>query len=283
VDNKKKDNLNKYLWISAISHIVFLFVFTGVFDFTDDELILPPSIQVDLVAPPETLPQKKTAKPAEPQPEPEPTPEPKPEKVLPKKEEVKKEPEGPKVNLEQEKKKKEKELKKKKELEKKKKEKKLKEEKQKKELKKKKEQQQKKTQNQALNKLKQKAALDKLLAKQTEEPQPVTGERLNPGTSFSGIDAIQFSKYYDNLKVHLFNNWSLPQWLSELDLKAQALVVIDENGYVIKKEILKSSGNTNFDDTILAAIDKASPFPVAPDRLKSKVKNKEIVFGFPEN
>ena len=288
MDIKKKDNLNRYLWASVIAHLIFIFIFTGVFKFSDDEFIIPPSIQVDLVAPPEALPQK-TAEPVaqpEPNPEPEPVPEPKPDKKLPEKEpEVKKEPEGPKVNLEQEKKKKELE-KKKKEKEK---EKKLKEEKRKKELekkkkqKKKKEQELKKNQDQAINKLKQKAALDKLLKSKTAESKPMTGDRLNPGTSFAGMDAIQFSKYYDSLKVHLFNNWSLPQWLSELNFKAQDLVVIDENGYVIKKEIIKSSGNSTFDNTILGAIEKASPFPVAPDRLKSKVKNKEIVFGFPEN
>lgn len=283
MNRKTKDNLNKYLWVSAIIHIVFMFVFSGVIKFSDDEFIVPASIQVDLVAPPEALPQKNQAAPEpvkpEPQPEPKPVEEPKPDKVLPKKEpEVKKEPEGPKVNLEQEKKKKKLA-----------KEKKLKEEKLKKELAKKKklkkEKQRKKDQDQAMNKLKQKAALDKLM-KESDQPaenKPITGARLNPGTSFSGMDAIQFSQYYDTLKVHLFNNWSLPQWLSELDLKAQALVVIDGNGYVIRKEIIKSSGNPNFDNTILGAIEKASPFPVAPDRLKSKVQNKEIVFGFPEN
>jgi len=271
VDIKKKDNLNRYLWASVIAHLIFIFIFTGVFKFSDDEFIIPPSIQVDLVAPPEALPQKT----AEPVAQPEPNPEPEPDKKLPEKEpEVKKELEGPKMNLEQEKKKKEKE-------------KKLKEEKskkvKKKKQKKKKELELKKNQDQAINKLKQKAALDKLLKSKTAESKPMTGDRLNPGTSFAGMDAIQFSKYYDSLKVHLFNNWSLPQWLSELNLKAQALVVIDENGYVIKKEIIKSSGNSTFDNTILGAIEKASPFPVAPDRLKSKVKNKEIVFGFPEN
>lgn len=281
MDIKKKDNLNKYLWASAIVHLIFIFIFSGVIKFSNDEFIIPASIQVDIVAPPDALPQKNTEPVAQPEPAPEPKPEPKPDKKLPEKEpEVKKEPEGPKVNLEQEKKKKE--------LEKKKKEKakKLKEEKKKKALekkKKKKEQELKKNQDQAMNKLKQKAALDKLLKSKATEGKPIAGERLNPGTSFNGMDAIQFSQYYDNLKVHLFNNWSLPQWLSELDLKAQALVVIDGNGYVIRKEIIKSSGNSSFDDTILGAIEKASPFPVAPDRLRSKVKNKEIVFGFPEN
>ncbi len=277
---KQKDHLKKYLWISAIAHFLFFLIFSGGLNFfAEDEIIIPPSIQVDLVAPPTDLPQK----PSLPKPAPTTAPEPEPiepTKELPEKENPKpKEPEGPKVDLEAKKKAEERKNQKKLEAEKKKKiEKKRKQE----ALKKKQEQDRAKAQQNAINKLKQKEALSKLL-KKDDTPKANTGERLNPGNSFSGMDAIQFNKYYGDLKEHLFNNWSLPQWLSELDLKAQALVVIDRDGYVIKKTILKSSGNTNFDNTILGAIDKASPFPVAPERLKMKVENKEIVFGFPQN
>ncbi len=286
-----KSTLDKYIAVSAVIHIFIISLSSGFYKCSNDEIILPPSVQVDLIAPdfkPATQPQL----PEKPTPEPPPETVSEPEKQLPDKEEPKKQ--GPTVDLEQEKKKKE-EAKKKKLAEEKKKaekrkkaelEKKRKAEKKKKEEERKKQEQRKKQaqkvqqkQNEALNKLKQNEALKKL----QQKAQPATGKRLNPGTSFSGLDSIQFQKYYGEIKDHLFNNWSLPQWLSELNLKAQALVVLDGNGYVVKREIIQTSGNANFDNTVLSAIDRASPFPVAPSRLKDKVENKEIVFGFPEN
>ena len=99
----KKDHLNKYIGISAIAHIVILIFSYGLPSCTSNEIIIPPSIQVDIVPPPTNLPTKQ-----EPAPTPEPEPEPEPEEKLPEKKLPEKEPEveEEKVNLEEEKKKK---------------------------------------------------------------------------------------------------------------------------------------------------------------------------------
>lgn len=138
----------------------------------------------------------------------------------------------------------------------------------------------KRSQNSALNKLKAMSALEKI--KQEKAQQVVKGNQASKGNSLTGLEQIEYDRYFDQVEMTIRSHWSIPQWLSEGEYRAQALVLIDDKGLVIKKEVIKSSGNDIFDSRVLAAVDDSSPFPAPPDRLKDILANRGIVFNFPE-
>lgn len=143
-------------------------------------------------------------------------------------------------------------------------------------------------QKKALEKLKALDAIDKFKKETAEQEKPKAkpttfkGNAINTGDSLTGLEKVQFDSYFGALRTHLNQHWSIPQWLERADLRAQALVVLDESGLVTKREILKTSGNDIFDGHVLDAIDKSSPFPVPPERLKGIMSMRGIVLNFPD-
>lgn len=145
-----------------------------------------------------------------------------------------------------------------------------------------------KNQNQAFAKLKAMAALDKIkqdVSKSKEEAKPstvVAGNQISAGNSLTGLDRIEYDKYFDELEGKIRAQWSIPQWLADSPYKAQVQVLIDERGYVTKKVMRRSSGNEIFDAKVFEAIDGSSPLPVPPRRLQGLLSTSGIILNFPE-
>jgi len=155
-------------------------------------------------------------------------------------------------------------------------------------------------QKKALEKLEQMAALDKikndLENTQTQRVQSANksvedlkknlpmfkGNQVTSGNSFTGMAGIASQEYWDLVKQHIQAYWMLPEWLSKLKLRARAVVMIDQDGRVRKREIYQSSGNPAFDDAALAAVDAASPFPVPPERIRDTITDSWMIFNFPD-
>ncbi|MCB0413523.1 MAG: TonB C-terminal domain-containing protein [Bdellovibrionales bacterium] len=153
-----------------------------------------------------------------------------------------------------------------------------------------------KQQQDAMTKLKQKLAMDRLHKKiedekakaqeeakqKKEEEKKYVGNVLTEGSSLEGLNQIALTDYYQKVKEHVQQYWALPQWLSELNLKAQAKVLVDERGYVISRGMFASSGNKTFDDFVINTIDKASPLPPPPNRLSGALKSGGFILRFPD-
>lgn len=146
-----------------------------------------------------------------------------------------------------------------------------------------------KSQREALSQLKTAQALEKLKnMKETgksdskKEGTLIKGNTVAAGNSLTGLERIEYDRYFDDLKIKVRDNWSVPQWLAEAQLKAQVQVIIDERGYVVKKVIRRSSGNEVFDSSVLEAIDRSSPLTPPPKRLQGLMATSGIVFNFPE-
>ncbi|MFP5518306.1 MAG: TonB family protein [Bdellovibrionia bacterium] len=149
-------------------------------------------------------------------------------------------------------------------------------------------------QNAALNKLKALSALEKIKQdvqkeksqtsgnSQTAENIVVKGNVINPGTSLTGLEKIQHESYLSDLDRHIKQNWSLPEWLAQQDLKAQVHVQIDKNGMLVAKKLLRSSGNSMYDDYAMETIEKSIPFPKPPEKFSAIMEVKGIIVGFPE-
>jgi colicin import membrane protein len=116
----------------------------------------------------------------------------------------------------------------------------------------------------------------------TAKPQTFKGQVLNPGTNPTGVDKLQLDEYVGDLDEHVKKNWMLPQWLKNANLQARVLVWIDSNGNVIRRQITQSSQNSMYDEKVLEAIDRASPFPKPPARFARILEVSGVEFGFPE-
>jgi colicin import membrane protein len=150
----------------------------------------------------------------------------------------------------------------------------------------------KKKEKDALNKLKAMEALEKLkqenqkntaaASKKVEGEHKFKGNIISPGTELTGLNRLQHEEYISMLDRHIKQNWTLPEWLANKNLKAQVNVRIDDKGHIISKTLVKSSGNPAYDDIVKLTIDKSDPFPVPPDKFTAIVSVQGILIGFPE-
>lgn len=136
----------------------------------------------------------------------------------------------------------------------------------------------------ALDRIRASQAIDRIRDEQEVEKETIKGNVLKAGTgdALAPLHQRKFDNYIGILNRHVKEKWRLPQWLAEANLTAQAIIKIDEKGYITKKKIFKSSGNRQYDDFVLAAIEKSSPLPQPPELFLDLVRIDGIRLGFPE-
>lgn len=255
------DTFSRNLTLSAIGHaLIVMLVFVRAVFIPSEPIEIRRAIRVDVVDLPRKMTEQELNAPApEPSPAPAPAEKAKPEPVKP--EPVKAEPQRPEpVKLKSDAKSKPKDT--------------------------------SKSQSAALAKLKAMSALEKIKNDVSEEkksktaaPKPSTvvrGNQVSAGNSLTGLDKIEYDKYFDDLEGKVRAHWSIPQWLADGDYKAQVQILIDERGYVTKKVMRRSSGNEVFDSQVMAAIDESSPLPAPPARLQGLLSTNGIILNFPE-
>ncbi len=140
-------------------------------------------------------------------------------------------------------------------------------------------------QQQAFAQLQAMEAIEKMkkeLADRKTKPVPpkkqvYKGNIISSGDSFNGLARLEVNQYLSALKKKIHQNWSLPQWLSGSNLKAQVIVTLDSSGAVTRSQIYVSSGNSMFDNSCLAAVQQASPFAPPP----AQVANAILLIKFP--
>lgn len=139
------------------------------------------------------------------------------------------------------------------------------------------------SQEKALSQIEAMRALERVKSDVQEQTRkPIAGNQLADGDSLTGLDRIEYDRYFGQIENAVKTNWRVPQWLADANLSAQILVRIDERGYVIDKRILRSSGNETFDNQMVAAVEESSPLPAPPGRLVGLLATSGIVFRFPE-
>ena len=106
------------------------------------------------------------------------------------------------------------------------------------------------------------------------------GNQLAAGTELTGVDRLQHDEYRIALDRHIKPFWQLPEWLTNKSLSAQVLIRLDGEGRLISKQLIKASGNRDFDDSVLLTIDRAAPLPAPPEKFISKVSLEGIILQF---
>lgn len=90
-------------------------------------------------------------------------------------------------------------------------------------------------------------------------------------------------RYYGLLSVQVHRHYDVAQTIPEderLHLRAQVAIRISRAGEVTKTTLAKSSGNPLFDNAVLAALQRASPFPPPPDALRDRLAREGVVLEF---
>ena len=134
----------------------------------------------------------------------------------------------------------------------------------------------------ALQRIESQMKESKAKAQANAKPQPVRGNEVSPGSSLTGIAKIENDNYLTDLDEHVKKYWDLPNFLARANLSASVIVYVDAGGNVVKKVLAKSSGNEIFDESVMASVQKASPFPAPPRRLVNVFMVDGIQLGFPD-
>lgn len=267
---QRNDRLSGAIGVSIALHGVLLVFLTvrAVF-FPSDPIILEDTIRVDIVAlpektsrknqlPPPAPPQAEVKPAPKPEPKPEPAPPPKPvveAKPAPPPPPVAKKPEAPKVDLNKAKSTQEAALKRLEALE--------------------------RIQQMAKSEEAAKAAAAKeRAAQQAEAAALVKGNELAAGNSLTGLNKLDHQTYLRSVDRQVKQHWNLPQWLANSSLSATVRLYIDSQGFVVKKEIVRSSGDPIFDERVTEAIEQASPLPPPPSNLANLLAVDGVELGF---
>lgn len=248
----------RYVQYSVAAHVaLFLFFTVKTAFFTDEPIMFQNAVRVDMVALPDKMmtdlpPAPQSAAPEKKTETPKPTPPPvAQEKVQAKKEPLPPKPKDPDaINLDKSKNK----------------------------------------QKDALAKLKQMEALEAIQndiqseqkKKAQEAVRNYKGNALSAGTELTGVNKMQADSYIGEVHKHVKMNWAMPEYLRKRQLEATVLIKVDSNGLVLAKNIVKSSGNPVFDDGVIAAVDRSSPFPRPPEKFEKIFAVQGFLFRFSE-
>lgn len=98
-------------------------------------------------------------------------------------------------------------------------------------------------------------------------PQTATGARIGfAGKSGATSKNLQtkYREYYNIIQNRVHENWIYPKGFEYEKISVIVSIRIDRNGNLINSWLEESSGNSRFDDSLLSATKKASPFPPLP-------------------
>lgn len=113
----------------------------------------------------------------------------------------------------------------------------------------------------------------------------LAGNRLSKGTEAYGDsrggDQTAFQAYVSRLPQKVKPFWRLPSFLLNKKLKCRVRVWISMSGHVSRAEIYQTSGDNEFDQKALDAVNSASPFPELSEEFGKRALNGEILLGFP--
>jgi len=127
-------------------------------------------------------------------------------------------------------------------------------------------------------------ALEKIAAMQktASDAEPIKGNIISKGSSISGEAKTSLeTTYYDVVLEKIRSNWELPKWLQEQNISAKVLILLDRNGQITSYQLVKPSGNEQFDQEVKRAIEVSAPFPAPPTAVIPDVGTQGIQLGFP--
>lgn len=110
------------------------------------------------------------------------------------------------------------------------------------------------------------------------------GNKLSAGAALVGGEGSaaqgEYARYLGTIPEAIKPFWKLPSYLASQELKARVRIFIKEDGSLIKAQLYESSGNEEYDQRALTAVENAR-FGRIPQGFAAKGLAGEIVLGFP--
>jgi TonB family protein len=94
----------------------------------------------------------------------------------------------------------------------------------------------------------------------------------------NNVAEVDFAPYMENVQSSIKANWK-PNKVAE-ETRAVVLFSIDKQGYVIKSEIIESSGNKEYDQIALSTIQETQPFAPLPDEYNNSYVDVQFTFDY---
>lgn len=118
----------------------------------------------------------------------------------------------------------------------------------------------------------------------TGETQPsnvVKGNQVSQGNSLTGLQRDAHRGYLATVQQQVKRTWRLPQWMANANYAARVRIWVDSNGNVIKKQMIRSSGNAEFDERVMASIEATGALPPPPSDLVNVLAVDGLDADFP--
>ena len=111
----------------------------------------------------------------------------------------------------------------------------------------------------------------------------LAGNQLSKGTARIGRGLQEneaFAAYLESLGNQVKKNWFLPHHLASENYQCRIRIYLNEKGKLLRANIVESSGNDEYDQLALEAVNRSVYF--APDKeFAENVRNGHIILGLP--
>lgn len=110
---------------------------------------------------------------------------------------------------------------------------------------------------------------------------PASGAATSTG---GGNLKSRYPAYYSIIHDRIKDNWLYPEGFDYKKISVIVSIKIDRSGSLLESVLEESSGNKRFDESLMNAIQKASPFPPLPHEFEGKYLETGLRFcpGCPE-
>jgi TonB family protein len=113
----------------------------------------------------------------------------------------------------------------------------------------------------------------------------IEGNRLSKGTALVGnnsdIADPVYVGYVNTIPEKVRQNWRVPGFLKEQNLKCKIQFWIGPRGEILKAAIFESSGNVDYDNIALEAVKASAPFAPPPVEAAPRLGSRGLILGFP--
>ncbi len=92
------------------------------------------------------------------------------------------------------------------------------------------------------------------------------------------LDNVNYGYYFYNLKQRISSNWDVKSYYE--NKSTITLLKINKEGLINSLNIIKSSGDKNFDSDVIDAIKKSVPFDIFPKKSEKESLNLQLSFYY---
>ena len=139
--------------------------------------------------------------------------------------------------------------------------------------------------DQALKKLKLQEALAQLEKQEKAARAGVLlkGAEVSRGSDLKGVRKLEHAEYSQSVERKVKSTWFIPQWMKDKKFETRVRIFISSSGEILRPQVIKSSGQNNFDRLALESIERASPLPAPTESLRNILEREGILLYFGES